>query len=177
MQEEARRFFENEIAGFYDQLHAYANKIACDAMIAADITQETMRIVWEKIDRIRSYSNIEAALIVILKNQLVNYYRKNKHELNKKEIEEPQMIERLFEMDSVKSCLLKEQREELRELVSGLRKEYRILIRLHYYEDLSFREIAILMERNYNTLISWHKRALAELAEKLKTKRLREEEY
>lgn len=61
-----------------------------------------------------------------------------------------------------------EEKEKLLNLIYELPDNYKDLILLRYYNQLPFREIAIILNQNYNTIRIWHKRAKRNIADKLK---------
>lgn len=55
----------------------------------------------------------------------------------------------------------------LLQAVRNLPYKYRTIIYLHYYEEYSMKEIASLMNKNENTIYTWHKRAKEMLKQEL----------
>ena len=85
--------------------------------------------------------------------------------------------------ENEKIILLEEQEEELsiaeisdkidnaklvEDLINQLPENYKSIMVLHYEEDMTFEDIAKIMERPENTIRSWHRRAIIILKEKQK---------
>lgn len=164
--EDYRRFFEETVMGFYEYLVKYVTTITDDRSLAVDIVQETMMNVWRKIDRVYGYEYLKSALRTMAENNLKNY--------NKRQQSLPKEITLSLECDSfwegkqedlLIELLQKEDGMELRYLVNQLRKDYARIILLHYYYDVPLQKIAKLMDISYNTVITWHRRALKRLGE------------
>ncbi|MEI7463441.1 MAG: RNA polymerase sigma factor, partial [Candidatus Taylorbacteria bacterium] len=61
-------------------------------------------------------------------------------------------------------------KEILAQIVDQLHPDHQIVISLHYQDELSFDEIAKIMNRPMNTVKSWHRRALIHMRKLLKNK-------
>jgi len=169
MRQEDRCFFEEVIVPLYSDLFSFLCRLTRDTVLAADLTQETMRIAWEKVERIRAYNNTFAALLAISRNRFFDYHRKRRRDFSRQGEEANPWETGNAESDPLFRYLSAESAWELRQLIKCLRSEYAELILLRYYEGLSFGEIARRLNCNYNTIISWHRRALAELRKSIKT--------
>jgi len=53
-----------------------------------------------------------------------------------------------------------ESRHYLHSILAELRSEYSRVLVLHYYYGMPLKEIADLLNMNYNTVTAWHRRAL-----------------
>lgn len=158
--EEDKIFFDREIVVFYTYLLRFITTISNDKLIAYDIVQETMETAWEKLDTIRSYNDIKLSLVTIAKNKFINHHRKNKQKYKTLLIDNIQQKE---EDDFFKHIIEKEEQRVLLLTVSKLREDYIRIILMHYYYDITLKEVAELINVNYNTVVSWHKRALEHL--------------
>ncbi|NLP29637.1 MAG: sigma-70 family RNA polymerase sigma factor [Clostridiales bacterium] len=155
-------FFEQEVTSFYNYLLNFITTITNDRILAADIVQETMETAWKKLDTIRKYSSIKYGLKTIAKNKLMAYYRDNKIDL-----ETVQLNDNIIPMkdeDVIKKIIEKEDRRQILLVISNLREEYILIIIMHYYYDISLKEVAEIFNTNYNTVVSWHHRALKKLS-------------
>ena len=158
-------FFEQEITSFYNYLLNFITTITNDRMLAADIVQETMETAWKKLDNIRTYSCIKKSLKTIAKNKLMSYYRDNKVDLESLELNDNTIQKK--DEDVIKKVIEKEERRQILLIISNLREEYIRIIIMHYYYDISLKEISDIFNTNYNTIVSWHHRALKKLSKLL----------
>ena len=62
---------------------------------------------------------------------------------------------------SLEDILIKtESDHDLRKLIHELEEKYERIIILRYFYDLTLKEIADMLSQNYNTVLSWHSRAI-----------------
>ncbi len=160
MNQNDRDFYEERIIKNYTYLLKYITALSKDPVLAADIVQDTMEAAWKEIDRIRTYSNVGKALETIARNKLFNYYKKHKAEIN---IDGVSIEKNNTNYDSTTVLLQNEDRRRLFMHIDLLRNDYARIILLHYYYGMTFRNIADTLNLNYNTVLSWHHRALIQL--------------
>jgi len=133
-----------------------------DKELAYDIAQDTMEAAWKYWKKIRSSEKLEAVLIKIAKNKLNRYYRKNPILISMEEIE----IEEEADDETLEQIVGRiETSKELREMFRMLDEKYARVLILHYYYQLSLKEIEKMYgnEIKYKTVITWHNRALKKL--------------
>ena len=70
--------------------------------------------------------------------------------------------------DPAQQCWEREQREQLRRHIGELPEQYRLVIHLYYYEELSTEEIARLLHRRTSTVRTQLVRARQQLRDILK---------
>lgn len=160
--DEDRRFYEQEILGLYNYLFSYINTITGDRLLSADIVQDTMEIAWQKLDLIRNYTNFKKTLAAIAKNKLMNYYRKHKAEMNSIPFSDETLLCQSGE-NFISALLEREERRQLLMLIGQLREDYVRIILMHYYYGLPLCQVADILNKNYNTVVCWHRRALKRL--------------
>lgn len=146
----------------YNDLLRFITTLSKDPQLAADIVQDTMETVWTKLERIESYTDLKQILFTIGKNKLTSYYRKNRTEQKAFPLIEKEQLTK-SEEDFIQRLMQQEDRRRLLFQISRLREDYSRIILLHYFYGLSLKEIAIITCTNYNTLVSWHRRALRQL--------------
>ena len=62
----------------YNRLFSYALKVVGDKDTSSELVQETLIILWNKINTIKNDDrSMEAFLIVTLKNKIIDHHRKN----------------------------------------------------------------------------------------------------
>ncbi|MFA5751156.1 MAG: RNA polymerase sigma factor [Candidatus Paceibacterota bacterium] len=131
---------------------------------ASDLIQETFIKIWKNLKRFNpKKASLKTWIFTIARNTAIDFLKKKKSlvfsELEDEEIEnleeESPLPDEVFET--------KENRELLKNLLEDLPANYKILILLYYEEEMTFEEIAKIMNRPLNTIKSWKRRAIFEL--------------
>ena len=94
-----------------------------------DITQETFLKLYKSEERFTANENVKAWLIRVSANEAKNFIRRNA--LRRKE----PISENIPEEDY-----------ELSEIMKGLKRDYRVVIYLHYYEGYSVKELSKILK-------------------------------
>lgn len=151
---------------YLDGLYSYAMVLTRNHAEAEDLVQETYTRAIQAMRRLRADSNIKGWLFTILKNIWFNQLRKRRNG--------PQMIEinvgdgvanNIIEpsKDSHDLYVSKLEAEQVRAAIDELPVEFREIILLREYEDLSYREIASVLHCPVGTVMSRLGRARARL--------------
>ena len=145
-----------------DGLYGYAMALTRNHAQAEDLVQETYVRAMQAMERLRAGSNIKGWLFTILKNIWLNQLRKRRNG--------PQMIEIEAWDDVVEPSkdshdlyVSKMEAEQVRAAIRELPVEFREIILLREYEDLSYQEIANLLGCPVGTVMSRLGRARAKL--------------
>jgi RNA polymerase sigma-70 factor (ECF subfamily) len=149
---------------YCDGLYRYALSLTRNSTEAEDLVQETFLRAMPAMPRLRSDSNVRAWLFTILRNTWFNELRRQRNA--------PQMIEFEDHFTDSLSVPLKDpydeyeskiEAEELRSAIQRLQPRFREIILLREFEDLSYKEIAIIMDCPIGTVLSRVSRARARL--------------
>lgn len=138
-----------------------------------DITQDTFFKVWKYIGKFKQGMTFRPWLYTIARNTALDHIKKKKavsfSELDDNEnnlsfaetIEdiEPSQIE-ILENDILS--------KNLSGKLESLHPDYQAVITLRYNEEMTFEEIAVVVNRPMNTVKSWHRRALIQLQKLMK---------
>jgi len=162
MQRDDHIFFKEKIEPHYSDIIRFLTYASGDEWLAYDITQTTMEDAWKYIKRMRSYDSVKAALIAMAKNNMKKYYKKHPAWIPIEEITEAVSDDKALE-DIITAA---ETDNAFKELFLSLDEKYTRVLMLHHYYELSLKEIAEMLGKNYNTVLSWHTRALKILKEK-----------
>ncbi len=133
-----------------------------DRQFAEDITQETFAAAWAKIGSFNGASSLATWLHRIAYNKFVDWQRRNKYSA----IDAAENL--LFnqesgDQDPLDALLVDEQSRCLSQAVARLDTVARETIVMHYFQELSYREIAKVLDKPAGT-IKWRTRqALAQL--------------
>jgi len=137
-----------------------------------DIVQDVFIKVWKKLGSFDiEKAQFKTWLFTIARNTITDYLRKRKiilfGSLDTKEESFALNIE--DETILPDEALQKLQNKELlNKVVNELKEEYKIVLTLHYQEDMSFKEIGEVLNKPMNTVKSYHQRAISTLHQRLK---------
>jgi RNA polymerase sigma-70 factor (ECF subfamily) len=151
---------------YLDGLYSYALVLTRNHAEAADLVQETYVRALPAMGRLRAGSNTKGWLFTILRNIWLNQLRKRRNG--------PQMIE-LEVGDGVANSIVEKSKdshdlyvskleaEQVRAAIQELPEDFREIILLREYEDLSYQEIASVLDCPVGTVMSRLGRARAKL--------------
>ena len=148
-----------------DGLYSYALVLTRNHAEAEDLVQETYVRAMRAMGRLRADSNMKGWLFTILRNIWLNQLRKWRNG--------PQMVD--IEVDGVANCVVepskgahdiyvsKVEAEQVRAAIQELPLEFREVILFREYEDLSYLEIARILDCPVGTVMSRLGRARGKL--------------
>lgn len=147
---------------------------------AEDVTQETFFKTWKHIKKFKSGKAWKPWLFAIARNTALDHFRKRK-EIPFSSLDNGQdnaqpgniQFEETIEDTELSASEVFEQAQDIRELGEAMDKlhpENRLVLILHYHEEMTFEEIAIVMNRSMNTVKSWHRRGLGKIKSMLSVK-------
>ncbi|HAV65587.1 MAG TPA: RNA polymerase subunit sigma-24 [Verrucomicrobiales bacterium] len=141
--------FNAMVDAHYEKLYRFAFSLAGDPDTAADLTQQTFYIYASKGDQIRESSRAKAWLFTTLYREFIALRRKAarhpQFELNMMELElptvSPEAVDRL-DYETVVQAL------------GRIEERFRVPLALFHIDELSYREIAELMDVPIGTVMS-----------------------
>jgi RNA polymerase sigma-70 factor, ECF subfamily len=151
---------------YLDGLYSYALVLTRNHAEAEDLVQETYVRAIPAMGRLRADSNTKGWLFTILRNVWLNQLRKWRNGPQMVEIEvEGDVANSIVEpsKDSHDLYVSKVEAEQVRAAIQELPVEFREIILLREYEDLSYQEIASVLECPVGTVMSRLGRARAKL--------------
>jgi RNA polymerase sigma-70 factor (ECF subfamily) len=149
-----------------DGLYSYALVLSRNHAEAEDLVQETYVRAMQAMGRLRAGSNIKGWLFTILRNVWFNQLRKWRNGPQMVEIEVwDDVANSIVEpsKDSYDLYVSKMEAEQVRAAIQELPIEFREVILLREYEDLSYLEIASVLDCPVGTVMSRLGRARAKL--------------
>jgi len=157
---------DTSLSCYMDGLYAYAMVLSRNATEAADLVQETYFRALKAKAGLRPCSNVKSWLFTILRNIWLNQLR---HQRAGPKIAELDADENLADVSVTTSedpydlYVRKLQRERVRAAIQQLPPEFREIIILREYEELSYGEIANILQCPLGTVMSRLARARSKL--------------
>jgi RNA polymerase sigma-70 factor (ECF subfamily) len=155
---------------YLDGLYGYAMVLTRNHAEAEDLVQETYVRAIPAMNRLRSGSNVKGWLFKILRNVWLNQLRRRRtaaeiawsdmQDGSVDDIAEPSK-------DSYHAFVSKVEREQVRVAIQALSAKFREIILLREFEELSYDEIAGLLDCPVGTVMSRLARARSRLRELL----------
>jgi RNA polymerase sigma-70 factor, ECF subfamily len=161
-----------DFSEYLDGLYSYAVVLSRNRTQAEDLVQETCLRALRAMGRLRPDSNIKSWLFTILRNIWLNQVRQSRtaSELNDIDLEEGEYsakVGREPAKDPYELYLASIEREQVRNAIERLPLDFREVILLREYEELSYEEIATLLNCPAGTVMSRLARARSKLRELL----------
>ncbi|HMF79640.1 MAG TPA: sigma-70 family RNA polymerase sigma factor [Bryobacteraceae bacterium] len=164
------RFRESALQ-YLDRLYGYARTLTRNQAEAEDLVQETYRRAMRAFEHLRPDSNLRSWLFTILRNVWLNQVPHVRSNFRVVEMDEPVSGTWDFEDKSSKDPLLlyltKVKQADVRKAIENLPAVYREVIVLREFEELSYEEIAQLLDCPRGTVMSRLSRAREKLKEML----------
>jgi RNA polymerase sigma-70 factor (ECF subfamily) len=157
---------DTSLSGYIDGLFGYAMVLARNPTEAADLVQETYVRALKAKENLRSGSNVKSWLVTILRNIWLNQLR---HQRTAPRIIELDANEGIVDVtiDTSKGphaqYVSKMEQEAVRNAIQQLPAEFREIIILREYEELSYQEIAAILDCPAGTVMSRLARARSKL--------------
>src|SRR5882757_3856278 len=151
---------------YLDGLYGYAMVLTRNHAEAEDLVQETYVRAMPAMKRLRSESNVKGWLFKILRNAWLNHLRKRRTapEVAWSDVEGSSVGD-IAEpsKDSYYALVSKVEREQVQAAIQALPEKFREIILLRVFEELSYDEIAGLLDCPVGTVMSRLARARSKL--------------
>lgn len=150
-----------ELIGRHHQgVYGYLRRLGADATLAEDLTQETYAKAWRGIRSLRKPVSLRSWLLTIARNEFFQWMRRSRPEVSG--VEETQ--DREDDHPGADSTLMRDERDRLlRRAVTRLEPPLQETVALHYFQDLSIREVGAVLGVPAGTVKSRLHRALGSL--------------
>jgi RNA polymerase sigma-70 factor (ECF subfamily) len=155
---------------YLDGLYGYAMVLSRNSTDAEDLVQETCLRALRAVDRLRSDSSAKSWLFTILRNIWLNQVRQRRTapDLIELDADENGAYEPAdTAQDPHSGYVNRVEHEQVRAAIQQLPVEFREIIILREYEELSYQEIAALLDCPPGTVMSRLARARSRLRELL----------
>lgn len=164
--------FQKLMSRYIKPIFNFARQYTHNNEDSEDIVQDAFFKAWKHIKRFKKGKAFKPWLYAIARNTALDHVKKKRttvfSDLDDNENDlvfadtladtEP-LAHELFER--------KQSAEELDSVMDILHPDHRAVMVMHYQEEMTFDEIAEIIDRPMNTVKSWHRRALFKLRDKL----------
>lgn len=153
--------YELLVKRYEGKLIRFVTRIVKDRHSAEEVVQDSFFAIYTHIDRIDTSRKFTTYLFEIAKNTALSLLRKRKPSVSLEEIEEIATDESLYEY-----LLGQERADRIGQALDGLDHKYERVIRLYYFDSLSYEEIGRRLKLPVNTVrthLSRAKRGLKKL--------------
>jgi RNA polymerase sigma-70 factor, ECF subfamily len=169
-----KKDFEQTAIPHMDLLYNYALRLTMDAENAKDLVQETYFKAFRFWEKYEHGTNIKGWLYQIMKNSFINIYRKKVKEPRKVEFDENRIRQdsNMYGPADIKELLFSRSYDdvfddEIANSIESLPKDFRTVVMLSDVEDLTYEEIAAVVDCPIGTVRSRLHRARKQLHRKL----------
>ena len=161
--------FESRIEPEYKRVFCFIySRVNKDKELAKDITQSAMESAWLRIEQLRNEESARAWLMQIAMNEVRKYFRiqnAQKRSLFEEESYEAYRSEasktvEQVEEDVLNQIITQEKKGLLMEALDNVSGKYQTLIDLRLIQDLSFDEIAEIVQMDPAKVRVYYKRGL-----------------
>ena len=146
-----KKDFEEKILEYIDSLYNLALRMTQHKQDAEDLTQEAVLRAYRFFAKFEAGTNFKGWIIAILRNIFTNEYRRKIKEPPKIEFEKVEDFITIPEISGVQEEIFS---ENIKSSIDKLPEELRTTIILFYAEDLSYKEIAKIMDVPVGTVMS-----------------------
>ena len=152
--------FEQLYSLFIDRIYKFFLYRVGDSHLAEDLTSTVFVKAWQSIDRYQERgAPFSAWLYKIARNSVVDHYRKDKENVS---LDGQGMILPVGD-DLSESVERRFTQKQIRTALGSLKKDQREVIILHFFDSLSYSEIAEVMDKREGAIRTIQYRALRSL--------------
>ena len=164
-----QKAFNNLFEEFWGYLYNYQLKKNYNQDRAEDISIRAMAKAFDRIETFNSKYKFKTWLITISNNIKIDDYRKEVKNLLRDRIEYPDSQKIIDETLSPEDKLIRNQKfEDLLIKIKSLKNDYSQIIKLRFFNELSYKEISEVTNQPINTVKVKIMRAKKILSEKIK---------
>jgi RNA polymerase sigma-70 factor (ECF subfamily) len=161
-----RSHAETDVIEHIDGLYSYALVLTRNNSDAEDLVQETYTRAIGAMERLRTGSNVKGWMFTILRNIWLNHLRRRRTapEMVSIDGDENNAVAVLeTSRDPLAHYVSKMERDKVREAIQQLPVDFREIILLREYGELSYQEIAKILDCQVGTVMSRLARARSKL--------------
>jgi len=139
---------------YWNAVFSFLNQRTSNSNLAEELAIETFAKAFDQLDRYNETHSFVTWLFTIAKNHHIDRYRKSKKRVeNHLELDDSLPIELPANNPSPEELLIAtENMDHLLEHIKSMKTEYRNLLRMRYFENLSLKEIEAVVEEPPTTI-------------------------
>ncbi|HPD55240.1 MAG TPA: RNA polymerase sigma factor [Candidatus Paceibacterota bacterium] len=146
---------------FVERIYRYIYLKTNNKEEAEDLTQQVFTKAWEALPQFKFYKNpFSSWLYSIARNLIIDFYRKKKPDFS---LDGENALDVVDNLDLVEQFAIQEEVQRVLEFINQLPSEQKELLLLRFVDDLSYDEIAAIMNKSPLTLRVIQHRALKRL--------------
>ena len=140
--------------GYWNSLYSFLYKRTSNPNLAEEIAIESFAKAFDQLDRFDEKLSFNSWLITIAKNHHTDRYRKSKHQRrSSQEVEEDKTIEFSRTAPSPEELMIASQNfDKVLGHIKSMKKEFRNLLKMRYFDDLSLKEIEDKLDEPATTI-------------------------
>lgn len=139
--------FEVLVKRYQGRLHSFVVHLVSDTHAADDVVQESFISLYKTIDRVDTTRPFSTYVFSIARNQAISYLRSRKKQVPLEDIVLADDDGLMYE-----DIMAAEREHIVTRALDRLEEKYRKVIRLYYFDDLSYEEIGRKMRLPVNTV-------------------------
>lgn len=155
-------FFEDLVRRYQKRLYPFVKRIVFDPNIAEEIVSDAFFNVYKTIERVDTARKFSSYIFTIAKNCAFSRLRK-KH----KNVPLDEEITISEDESFYEAMVRKDEENALKSAIDNLPEKFKLVIRLYYFDELSYEEIGERLKLPLNTVRTHLRRAKAELRKNL----------
>jgi RNA polymerase sigma factor (sigma-70 family) len=155
--------YEVLVRRFEKKLYHFIFRVVKREDDAKDIVQDAFISVYEHIDQIDVKRSFSAYLYSVAKNGAMTYFRKKHVSVS---LEGLELIDEKHKPED--ELIVKARNEAVHHAIESLGEKHKKVVRLYYFSDLSYEEIAKQLSLPLNTVRTYLRRAKMQLKSLLK---------
>jgi RNA polymerase sigma-70 factor, ECF subfamily len=160
-----REACEEFIRRFYRAIYGFQLHLCHNVHLAEDLTQETFTTAWSSLGSFAGRSSLTTWLSRIAYHKFLDAKRRGLLQAEKVRDYQSTYASQMEDHTAAEGMLATERSRQLYDAVSQLNEEDRLIITLHYFQDLSYREMALVLGRPSGT-VKWQ---ISQALQRLKT--------
>ena len=139
--------FTQQIIPIKDRLYRFALRMVNNAAEAEDVVQEVLIKLWHKREELSEIHNLEAWSIRLTRNLSVDKLRGKRHQM---ESLDTQIDTESKQQNPAQLTESKDTLKRIHQLIQDLPEKQRLVLQLRDIEELTYKEIAALLEMPIN---------------------------
>ncbi|WHH60207.1 RNA polymerase sigma factor [Petroclostridium sp. X23] len=165
------KLFEEQLHPIYKGLYSYIYSIARNPVLAEDILQNTLEKAYRSMSTLQQQNKFKSWIFTIAKNETMTLLQKYRRESL---VDIPQQDVLMHDQQLLPEHLVlnKEIRQTVIQIINSLKPEFRDILILRYYSELSLDEISKVLNIKINTIKTRHMRAKQKIVNELKKQEL-----